>query len=94
MTDSDHNPTLQAQRLCSEIQLFDLCDLETCRFKKGRFCSETDILAQFEKISEQEQRIPDRSHSEEFDDTDSDDEYDDEFEMDDVEVGEDDGWEE
>ena len=26
------------KRLCSEIQLFDLCDLEYCKHKVERFC--------------------------------------------------------
>ena len=41
-------------RLCSEIQLFDLCDLDACRFKKGRFCTNVDLKEQFEKISEED----------------------------------------
>jgi hypothetical protein len=42
------------QRLCSEIQLFDLCEKNTCNFKKGRFCTDPEILAKFEAISEDE----------------------------------------
>jgi len=42
------------QRLCSEIQLFDLCADETCVFKKGRFCTNPVILARFEAISDDE----------------------------------------
>jgi hypothetical protein len=42
------------QRLCSEIQLFDLCDRDDCQFKKGRFCANQDILARFEAISDDE----------------------------------------
>lgn len=42
------------QRLCSEIQLFDLCDRDDCQFKKGRFCTNEDILARFEAISDDE----------------------------------------
>ncbi len=40
------------QRLCSEIQLFDLCDLDVCRFKQGRFCTQEELLSRFEGISE------------------------------------------
>lgn len=40
------------QRLCSEIQLFDLCDLDVCRFKQGRFCTQEELLSRFEDISE------------------------------------------
>ena len=43
-------------RLCSEIQLFDLCDLDSCGFKDGRFCTHADLLARFEAIAEQEDR--------------------------------------
>lgn len=48
------------QRLCSEIQLFDLCDLASCRFKEGRFCSNPELLARFEKIADREPRTPER----------------------------------
>ena len=42
------------KRLCSEIQLFDLCDRDDCQFKKGRYCTNCDILARFEAISDDE----------------------------------------
>ena len=42
------------QRLCSEIQLFDLCERNNCEFKKGRYCTNGDILARFEAISDEE----------------------------------------
>jgi len=42
------------QRLCSEIQLFDLCERNKCEFKKGRYCTNGDILARFEAISDEE----------------------------------------
>ena len=48
--DKAENP----QRLCSEIQLFDLCDRVDCKFKKGRYCTNQDILARFEAISDDE----------------------------------------
>jgi hypothetical protein len=41
-----------AQRLCSEIQLFDLCDLDSCRFKQSRFCTNEELLAKFESIKD------------------------------------------
>jgi len=41
-------------RLCSEIQLFDLCERNKCEFRKGRFCTDGDILARFEAISDDE----------------------------------------
>jgi hypothetical protein len=40
------------RRLCSEIQLFDLCELERCRFKDGRFCTDPELLARFEAVAE------------------------------------------
>ena len=45
-----------AQRLCSEIQLFDLCDLDSCRFKSSRFCTNEELLAKFESIKEEDDR--------------------------------------
>jgi len=41
-------------RLCSEIQLFDLCDLERCNHKDGRFCTNGELLARFDRISEKD----------------------------------------
>lgn len=43
-------------RLCSEIQLFDLCDLERCAFKDGRYCTHADLLARFEALAEPDDR--------------------------------------
>ena len=48
--------SVPAQRLCSEIQLFDLCDLDSCRFRKSRFCTNEELLAKFESISEEDDR--------------------------------------
>ena len=45
---------LPVQRLCNEIQLFDLCDLERCSFKEGRYCTNAELLTAFEKISDAE----------------------------------------
>jgi len=42
------------RRLCSEIQLFDLCSLDTCGHRDGRYCTKGEILAKFEAISEDE----------------------------------------
>jgi hypothetical protein len=44
------------QRLCSEIQLFDLCDLETCCQKDGRYCTNPEVLERFEAIKEEDER--------------------------------------
>ena len=90
MTDSEKKTDGLPQRLCSEIQLFDLCDLDSCKTKSGRFCTDPDLLGRFEKIAEDEIRAPERYVSEETDDGD---EYDDEFSMDNFEGDEDDGFE-
>jgi hypothetical protein len=42
------------QRLCSEIQLFDLCDLEQCSHKQDRYCTNGELLTRFERISEKD----------------------------------------
>lgn len=84
------------QRLCSEIQLFDLCDLDSCDHRKGRFCTNSAVLSRFEKIAEAEIKIPERYISGEVDDIDADDgdgEGYDEFAMEDFDGGEDDDFE-
>lgn len=56
MKDESQNKSNAAvQRLCSEIQLFDLCDLFGCNFKKGRFCTNEDLLKKFESIKEKDE---------------------------------------
>jgi hypothetical protein len=52
--DSPVEKTESPRRLCSEIQLFDLCERSDCVFKKGRFCTDPDILSRFEAISDDE----------------------------------------
>lgn len=48
--------TLKSEpRLCSEIQLFDLCELSSCGKKEGRFCTDSGLLARFEKIAEKDE---------------------------------------
>src|ERR1035441_6578724 len=80
LMDEKHKP----ERLCSEIHLFDLCSKEKCKFKKGRFCTEPDLLARFEEIAD----LDDEDSSEQFLDEDMDDMDDDnngyqnEYEMD------------
>ena len=49
-------PSPAVQRLCSEIQLFDLCDLDSCRFKSSRFCTNEQLLSKFESIKEEDDR--------------------------------------
>jgi len=40
------------RRLCSEIQLFDLCELDRCSFKEDRFCTNQELLEKFERIAD------------------------------------------
>jgi hypothetical protein len=61
-------PKTAPQRLCSEIQLFDLCEKDVCSHKDGRYCTKGDILAKFEAISEQEDRSPEQFMADELDD--------------------------
>jgi hypothetical protein len=95
MSDSELKTDTLPQRLCSEIQLFDLCDLASCRHKSGRFCTDRDLLGRFEKIAEDELRAPDRYISEELDGAEADcgEECDDEFVMENFEGGEYDDFE-
>ena len=94
MSDSEQKPGSMPQRLCSEIQLFDLCDLDKCNHKNDNFCTDSALLNRFEKIAEDELRTPEYHVSEEIDDA-EDEEYDgdDEFTLENPENDEDDGWE-
>lgn len=101
MPDSDNTPATPSQRLCSEIQLFDLCELDSCRHKISRFCSDPVLLDRFEKIADDELRSPDRYVFEEPDDSETDDgdgydydEEDDEFERENSDGDGDSGWRE
>jgi hypothetical protein len=96
MSDSEPKTGILPPRLCSEVQLFDLCDLDSCGRKNGRFCADPFLLDRFEKIAEEELRTPERYIADEFDDTEAadGDGYDDEAEMvEGFEEGEDAGWE-
>lgn len=68
-------------RLCNEIQLFDLCDLDTCRFKDGRFCTNEELVAAFEQISDAEPVRRETKISEELEEGEEgfDEEYDDAY---------------
>ena len=95
---SESETVNSAQRLCSEIQLFDLCDLSSCNSKNGRFCTNQELLGRFEKIADEEVRTPEYFISEENDDAEVDDEDEqfgyadgEAFSDDDGEDGED-GW--
>lgn len=57
----------RVRRLCSEIQLFDLCDLETCCQKDGRYCTNVEVLERFEAIKEEDERSPEQYLAEELD---------------------------
>lgn len=76
-----------AQRLCSEIQLFDLCDLDSCHFKQSRFCTNEELVAQFEAIKEEDERntllYEGDEDDEAFDEESDFDGYDDSFDDDD-----------
>lgn len=56
MTEEQEQPGTPVDRLCSEIQLFDLCDLDRCGYKKDRFCSNQLLLDKFEAIREEDDR--------------------------------------
>lgn len=70
------------QRLCSEIQLFDLCDKDACSHRSGRYCTHGETLARFEAISEEDDTpgiMEDVDDMEDADDLDDDEAYDDEY---------------
>jgi hypothetical protein len=72
-------------RLCSEIQLFDLCDLDSCGFKRDRFCTNELLLRKFEAIREEDDRhvlLYDEDELEDDGDLDDFDDYADEFDDD------------
>ena len=57
------------QRLCTEIQLFDLCDkgpVDVCGHRDGRYCTKGDILAKFEAIADDD-RSPEQYLADELD---------------------------
>ena len=55
-------------RLCSEIQLFDLCERDVCGHKDGRYCTKGDLIARFEAIADEEERSPEQFLAEELED--------------------------
>ena len=77
-------PVTPALRLCNEIQLFDLCELEKCGHKQGLFCTSPELLNSFEAIAEEDERPAAEGFlSDELDDEEgADDEYDDTFDDD------------
>ena len=72
----------RTQRLCSEIQLFDLCDLDYCNKKEGRYCTNEEVLERFEAIKEEDERSPEQYLAEETDDDEDELDYDDAYEDD------------
>jgi len=86
MTEELAETVTRTDRLCSEIQLFDLCDLDRCGHKKERFCTNEQLLKRFEEIKEEDDRqelLYDEDELEE--DTESDfDEYDEEYDGNDL----------
>jgi hypothetical protein len=69
MSEEIVEPKELPKRLCSELQLFDLCELDTCSHKDGRYCTKGEILAKFESISEEDDRSPEQYMADELDDT-------------------------
>jgi len=96
MPNSDTPPDILPQRLCSEVQLFDLCERDSCSHKVGRFCSDPVLLSRFEKIADDEPGTSERYILEEPDDSETDedgyDEEDDGFEREPFDGEEDSGW--
>jgi hypothetical protein len=93
MTDSEQSSANLPKRLCSEIQLFELCELDSCNKKSGGFCTDTTLINRFEMIEEAEDRVPERYISEELDDAELDEDDYEEDAMEGIEAGEDDDWE-
>jgi len=54
-------------RLCSEIQLFDICARDVCGHRDGRYCTKGDILARFEAVIGQDERSPEQFMADELD---------------------------
>lgn len=76
-------PTVK--RLCTEIQLFDLCEKGSCSSRDGRFCTDPQLLARFEALSEPDDRPLEQYLDDDMDDVEEGDglEYDDDFGEDD-----------
>ncbi len=62
------------RRLCSEIQLFDLCTKKSCEHKDGRYCTDNAILGKFEAIRDDEDaNLDDQYLTDEMDELEEDD---------------------
>ena len=80
--DSDDSKTVP-QRLCNEIQLFDLCELDKCSFKSRKFCTDPELLRKFEAIADEEEKAPaSRPVSSEEDESDEDEWLDEQYDED------------
>jgi len=84
--------TQQAQRLCSEIQLFDLCEQTQCNYKVGRFCTKSELLTRFEHIADEDDSSKVRNVYDGVDEN-EDDEMIGFDEDDNVSIQDEDGWE-
>ena len=83
--DNDQAKEPNPPRLCSEIQLFDLCAKDVCGHKDGRYCTKGDILAKFEAImDEDDRRSPEQFMADELDEVEGGDDmaYDESFGVD------------
>jgi len=86
--------TQQAQRLCSEIQLFDLCEQTQCNYKLGRFCTKSELLTRFEHIADEDEGSKVRNVYDGFDENENEDDEMIGFDEDnDVSIQDEDGWE-
>jgi len=55
-------------RLCSEIRLFDLCEEESCDYKREKFCGNDELLNKFETVlAKEDERSPGQYLAEELD---------------------------
>lgn len=91
MDDAGKDDSKPVKRLCSEIKLFDLCDLESCAHGEGRFCTNQEMLERFERISEDD-RPMERYLDEDSGEGDDESDYGDAFGADEYD-DEGDGWE-
>lgn len=87
--------TKPARRLCSEIQLFDLCDLESCSHRVDRACTNSELLTKFEQIAEDDMSCPTEQYLvEELEESEDDDELGCGDELSGDDYDDEDGWEE
>ncbi|MCL2761025.1 MAG: hypothetical protein FWD70_05195 [Desulfuromonadales bacterium] len=56
MTEETSETKPAEKRLCTEIQLFDLCSLDVCSYRDGKFCTNSNLLAKFENIVEEDDK--------------------------------------